>query len=1114
MNRRKQGLAALGSLLLSCAIALALVLPRDAGRRGRTEPRADVGKISIDPEWARQLAERPRDPTGLTDSGVRSQVHGGDPNSTGQGGNNSSRLFRTGHPGLEPTLGVTGNGWIFYIAINTTDASGYPGYGSVVIRSKDGGTSWETVTAPRGTEDPYLWVDPTTDRIFAVDWLWAAGLMSYSDDFGETWTNVPPVGTGHNTDHQTIYAGPPVTSKTSGYPNIVYYCSIGGGVAASASTEIACSKSLDGGHTFLPTPTPPFPPIPTSTVGIAVNTVPGYCPGGSGHVFVGVDGTVYVPRGVCGQPWLAISRDEGTTWTRVQVADNGMGRDAFGGWDHEGAVRADGNGNVFYSWVARDRIPYLAVSRDRGLNWGAPVRIAPPDVKEANLPNMDMDEDGRLAFVYMGSTDSPGAPFPNDGNCTLEHQILHPDTAEADCVEGANAYSNVAWNGYITMTNNPLEARPAFETAPINAPDNPLIRGECGPFRCQAEYDFLDVEFGPTGEIFASLIDACEPGRACTDIGEAILGVLVEGGSGASPANTEVEPEGRGLVLGAFSPAALLIFAGLLVGRRRRLMGSTRARSRGALIIAFAASSSLAGCGSGVPAEPAQDGTKQKPVAVEWKANRLAIDVPVQVITIGLPESTVLELRALLQPQLVDYLALDSRQPLHPDPDDPDDDLKDPQASGEIFPNPVLPTAHYEVHQASDALEQAFGARLKQARLENADAIFLDELYHANVMEDWLVQHLPRDGLRLDPNAPSVVLVHLEAFGIGKHAWKLFGDQGYIAPIRVFSERYPLLILDPSAEPDVSWAGSGGYLSPVPPGETGLIADFVDAAVEYRLLQGSILPTAPGACHAVTFVLGVRAASVSELSDLQTRYLERFDPLQIKSAFDRLTNANVFFDWKVLSLPVDDPALDTLARGAFPTAELQREWLTLNFDNYHVDHPGCEEYLVVGFFGDVVAGYNANLGQGLYDDNPGKRIALAWISDLNHAEFDPSGPVCAARSNYNCRTREYHDWMWVLTHETGHLFGLPHPFQHFYDAFTPPAENFAFTSIWSVMSDQHRDRAITFSAVDRTNWLRNRAGWALLAASQAGREGTPQWNRAMQAARRLDWQGVWAELQD
>lgn len=471
--------------------------------------RLDYEDDGVDPEFIRLLASRPRDPTGIAGSAVATQTHGarskrGSSDKWGY----ESRLFRTGFQSGEPTLGITRNGWIFFIA--------FQGAGTIVIRSRDGGASWETVSAERRTQDPYLWVDPQTDRIFWSDWL-GCGQLSYSDDHGGTWTEARPVGCGHNTDHQTIFAGPPVSSTTTGYPNVVYYCSIGAGATFSAPGGTTCSKSLDGGLTFAPTLTPPFP---AAVAEDAMASRPGKCNGGSGHIFVGSDGALYVPRGLCGQPWLAISRDEGDTWSRVQIASNGMGKNANGIWDHEAAVRADSGGNVFYSWVARDRIPYLAVSRDHGATWSSPVRVAPSEVNEAFIPNMDLDESGRLALVYMASTTSPGAPFPNDGGGT-------PVIVNLNDARVSAAYESTTWTGYITVTRDPLAQVPEFQSAPVTTPEYPLVRGQCGPFTCQAVRDFIDIEFGPTGEIYAALVDTCMGGSACAEDGQGVVATLV-----------------------------------------------------------------------------------------------------------------------------------------------------------------------------------------------------------------------------------------------------------------------------------------------------------------------------------------------------------------------------------------------------------------------------------------------------------------------------------------------------------------------------------------------------------------------------------------------------------
>lgn len=106
-----------------------------------------------------------------------------------RGGPTRGALSSTGVPAWEPTLGVTEAGWIFYQAFGP-DTGGPPD----VVRSKDGGETWEVVTPEIAARrrhvasfDPYLYVDPRTSRVFTADL--SAGpncsQLSFSDDGGE-----------------------------------------------------------------------------------------------------------------------------------------------------------------------------------------------------------------------------------------------------------------------------------------------------------------------------------------------------------------------------------------------------------------------------------------------------------------------------------------------------------------------------------------------------------------------------------------------------------------------------------------------------------------------------------------------------------------------------------------------------------------------------------------------------------------------------------------------------------------------------------------------------------------------------------------------------------------
>jgi hypothetical protein len=307
----------------------------------------------------------------------------------------------------------------------------------------------------------------------------ACSYLSFSDDEGETWTTNPLACGQPVNDHQALFSGPPVTSPTVGYPNIVYYC-------WNDVITTSCSKSLDGGITWARTGAPPFPG--------ANPDEPDTCGGLTGHGAVGPDGTVYIPRGYCGQPFISISKDEGLTWTRVQVAENGIP-------DHESAVAVDTQNNVYYAWMDNKmRLPYLAISKDQGETWSKPIPIGPPALKEGNLPSIDVTTPGKVAVAYMGSENSPGGPdWPEQQQC---------DALSLNCPYPPE-YENVTWNGYITMSPNALAKRPVFYTSTVNDKRDPLIRTSCGPGRCRALYDFLDVQIAPDGVPWATFVDGC-----------------------------------------------------------------------------------------------------------------------------------------------------------------------------------------------------------------------------------------------------------------------------------------------------------------------------------------------------------------------------------------------------------------------------------------------------------------------------------------------------------------------------------------------------------------------------------------------------------------------------
>ena len=393
-----------------------------------------------------------------------------------------ARLYDSGMDAAEPTLGHLSDGSIFFVA---TDVDSEPTPSQVnVVRSTDEGDSWETTSPRIGpanahflTIDPYLWVDPATQRVFTVDLTQACSMLSFSDDQGASWTTNPMACGRPVNDHQTLFGGPPVTSPTIGYDNVVYYC-------WNDVLTSSCSKSIDGGLTFVDSGNPAFLGLEPNSDQEGVGGIQGFCTGLHGHGVAGVDGTIYLPRAYCNRAVLAISKDEGQTWSIVEVAKMPAVNQTGGGGANT-SVAVDAKGNIYYVFVGdEDRLPYLTVSKDGGETWSEPLDVSAPGVTESNLATVDVGDPGKIAIAYYGSENAPGAPY-------------------------SASYLQTTWNGYITMSADALKQRPVFMSASVNPRSDPLVRDRCGPGRCKTVLDFIDIEIAPDGTPWAAFVDSC-----------------------------------------------------------------------------------------------------------------------------------------------------------------------------------------------------------------------------------------------------------------------------------------------------------------------------------------------------------------------------------------------------------------------------------------------------------------------------------------------------------------------------------------------------------------------------------------------------------------------------
>jgi len=406
-----------------------------------------------------------------------------------------------GRGAAEPTIGINPNNTAFYAAATfdfpAPDAPQRLAR-TVVLRSRDKGASWQPVAAfalseesldePPFTLDPMIYVDPDAGlvdpltgrrmgRVFSVDLLAACGAQAvFSDDEGETWTTRPGFGcsTPVNDHHTIVTARPPGGLTTAGYPNLLYFC-------FNRVTDSSCARSHDGGNTV------PFVPAGTAFTGTDPDAG-SFCGGLHGHLAADREGRIFLPKGHCGLPWIAISENGGGSWRRARIAGHTPMN------DHEVSLSVDTADNIYAVWQGPYRLPYLSISRDHGVAWSTPIMIAPPGVHEVNVPTIVAGDPGRIAVLFPGSESTDfGDPETDD--------------------------ETRPWNVYIVMSVDALKAvdpagEPTFTWTMANPKHDPVHRGTCGPGRCDADdggsmFDFLDIQVGPDGTFWGTASDTC-----------------------------------------------------------------------------------------------------------------------------------------------------------------------------------------------------------------------------------------------------------------------------------------------------------------------------------------------------------------------------------------------------------------------------------------------------------------------------------------------------------------------------------------------------------------------------------------------------------------------------
>jgi hypothetical protein len=291
------------------------------------------------------------------------------------------------------------------------------------------------------SNDPYVYVDPWTDRVMKFDMHALAGMtVEWSDDEGETWgpLGLASFATGYSVqDHQTIASSP--------YNALLHETTWVFCVNGNWQSPL-CSTSQDGGLTW----GPEVPGAPTN------------CNSGglTGHMVGSNNGNFYRGNPGCDGEGYSIYRssDGGYTWSEHKLPTEETGTAAT--WNAEEAqVYPDEDNNVHAMWMGVDNMPYYSYSFDNCDTWSSPIMIAPPtNLNGTGFPALAAGDSGRVAFAYLGDS-------------------------------GGNT-----WNGYISVMTDSFSPMPLITTTQVNNFGDPLdTTVDCGYNRCGGFGDFIDI---------------------------------------------------------------------------------------------------------------------------------------------------------------------------------------------------------------------------------------------------------------------------------------------------------------------------------------------------------------------------------------------------------------------------------------------------------------------------------------------------------------------------------------------------------------------------------------------------------------------------------------------
>lgn len=364
-----------------------------------------------------------------------------------------------------------------------------PGWGKEegLARTFDDGAKWDGVSIPvwpdlyvlDGQTDNNIYVDHATGRLFyymqnsgpvGINSICGGGggaTVAYSDNDGTTWN------WGFDRDHSCaenpnmVTGRPTIAGVQMSYPDVVYLCgdNASSGVATTGTSGYSCSKSLNGGNTWIGTL------LDQPLAGIQQGYFSGrgkdvldpypQCAGSSSSPGTGVpgagvpgsdvqplpDGTLTTVVSCNNKFFLSESTNEGATWSIANQIPHG------------GNLRVDSAGNMYLLEAASapngDSQLLLSHSSDGGATWSPELNMVAPGVSLVGT------------YEFAQGTFATGQV----ANVAVTYYGVRAGSTNSD--------------GFITETRDALDANPIFWSGQVNDPKRPLLYNSTktiGPF--------------------------------------------------------------------------------------------------------------------------------------------------------------------------------------------------------------------------------------------------------------------------------------------------------------------------------------------------------------------------------------------------------------------------------------------------------------------------------------------------------------------------------------------------------------------------------------------------------------------------------------------------------